>query len=266
MQWLSLRGRYWNSLRLRIQLWHALVLAVLIISFGSVLYFMQRWTRFREIDNELAAAIEVLNGQLKFVDPSMPTEQGKITVLSVPDTFAPRRVKDAYELPYYILWGPTGEVLHDSRVERSSLISQPGTYAAIRGVRFRNRGEFREAFANGSKGGTVLVGRFIGPDLRDLSELLLVLLVTGITMFIVGLAGGWFISAKSIKPIETIGRVAREISESDLRQRIDTGQMTTELSELSQTLNDTFARLEAAFLRQKQFTADASHDCELRYR
>ncbi len=62
------------------------------------------------------------------------------------------------------------------------------------------------------------------------------------------------------KPIDQISRTASEISERNLAERIDARQMDAELAELANILNDTFARLEAAFDRQKKFTADASHE------
>jgi heavy metal sensor kinase len=51
---------------------------------------------------------------------------------------------------------------------------------------------------------------------------------------------------------------AREISEKNLTRRLDVGE--SELGSLAETLNQTFARLDAAFQRQVRFTADASHE------
>jgi two-component system OmpR family sensor kinase len=50
------------------------------------------------------------------------------------------------------------------------------------------------------------------------------------------------------------------ISASQLSRRIDVKETQSELGSLAQTLNQTFDRLEAAFQRQVQFTADASHE------
>jgi heavy metal sensor kinase len=53
---------------------------------------------------------------------------------------------------------------------------------------------------------------------------------------------------------------AASISASDLSGRLDATTTVGELKQLAETLNATFGRLEAAFERQKRFTADASHE------
>ena len=79
-------------------------------------------------------------------------------------------------------------------------------------------------------------------------------------MLVVGLAGGWIISRSITRPIAAISRTASAISASNLSKRIDTGALDRELVGLAAVLNDTFARLEAAFVRQSRFTSDASHE------
>ena len=62
-----------------------------------------------------------------------------------------------------------------------------------------------------------------------------------------------------MRPVHTITQAARKISESDLDMRLNLpGQ--DELAELGNTFDDMLDRLQAAFERQRQFTADASHE------
>ena len=51
-----------------------------------------------------------------------------------------------------------------------------------------------------------------------------------------------------------------KISAGDLSQRINVAETESELGQLAAVLNSTFARLEAAFAQQKQFTSDAAHE------
>ena len=54
---------------------------------------------------------------------------------------------------------------------------------------------------------------------------------------------------------------AAEIGESgDLKKRIELGEGGDELHMLADRFNDMFARLDAAFEKERQFTADASHE------
>ena len=75
-----------------------------------------------------------------------------------------------------------------------------------------------------------------------------------------GLAGGYWLAARAIHPIEDISATALKISAGDLSQRINVADTENELGHLAAVLNSTFARLEAAFAQQARFTADASHE------
>ncbi|HUZ07910.1 MAG TPA: ATP-binding protein [Candidatus Paceibacterota bacterium] len=76
----------------------------------------------------------------------------------------------------------------------------------------------------------------------------------------VGIAGGWWFVSRALWPIENISAAAVKISAGDLSQRINVAEAESELGQLAAVLNSTFARLEAAFARQRQFTSDAAHE------
>lgn len=71
--------------------------------------------------------------------------------------------------------------------------------------------------------------------------------------------GGVFLARQVFCPIEKITETAKKIEESDLSRRIDVTSKD-ELGRLATTLNQMIARLESAFIRQKDFTSDASHE------
>jgi len=72
-------------------------------------------------------------------------------------------------------------------------------------------------------------------------------------------SGRNILSNKALEPVDSITKTALAISERDLSQRIKvTGE--DELGRLASSLNEMIERLEAAFQRQQQFTADASHE------
>ena len=64
-----------KSLRLRIQIWHAAILAAVIIVFAGLTYWQQRRYRFQEIDSEVSASVEVLVGKLQ----TAPEGNGVVT-------------------------------------------------------------------------------------------------------------------------------------------------------------------------------------------
>jgi heavy metal sensor kinase len=67
-------------------------------------------------------------------------------------------------------------------------------------------------------------------------------------------------SGRALKPVDQIARTARRISGQNLSERLPLRMTGDELDRLSATLNEMLARLEGAFGRITQFTADASHE------
>ena len=88
----------------------------------------------------------------------------------------------------------------------------------------------------------------------------LVLLFSVPVLLLVASAGGYWLSRKAVAPVGEIARAAQSISEHELSKRLPILQTGDELQSLSETLNEMFGRLERAFKRVTQFTADASHE------
>lgn len=79
-------------------------------------------------------------------------------------------------------------------------------------------------------------------------------------ILIVAGAGGYWLSTRAMLPVLRITQTAKSIGERNLAERIAVPPAQDELRELTETLNNMLQRLEAAFKRVTQFTADASHE------
>jgi len=77
---------------------------------------------------------------------------------------------------------------------------------------------------------------------------------------ILALLAGWLVAGRILRPIRTITRTARRISSTSLHERLALDGPEDELKQLGDTLDDLFARLEAAFEAQRRFVANASHE------
>ena len=122
------------------------------------------------------------------------------------------------------------------------------------------RGLYRELVLFTPPGEIVLAGRSIAPEISELRRTALMLSSVGAGILLLGLVGGWWLASRAIRPIEDISATAVKISAGDLSQRIDVGETESELGRLASVLNSTFARLDAAFTQQQQFTSDAAHE------
>jgi signal transduction histidine kinase len=81
---------------------------------------------------------------------------------------------------------------------------------------------------------------------------------SGIALAIVAVLA--LVAGRMLRPIRTITRTARRISSTSLHERLALDGPQDELKELGDTLDDLFARLEAAFEAQRHFVANASHE------
>jgi heavy metal sensor kinase len=71
---------------------------------------------------------------------------------------------------------------------------------------------------------------------------------------------GYWLSGRSLAPVNRIIRTAEEIGVENLSRRLDVPRPRDELRRLTETLNAMLGRIETSFRRITQFTADASHD------
>src|SRR5690606_13007527 len=177
----------------------------------------------------------------------------------IPDEVKAMFPGQAGEGYYYVVW--TGRSARVGKSDNApATVPLPRREARDTQTRFRDRDGMREAFHFTEMGECVLAGRPVGKDLAGMKPFAIRLSLTGLGVLAVGLGGGWWLTSRSIRPIEQIAGAAKRISEGKLSERIPVGQPGSELGQLAEVLNSTFGRLEASFARQKRFTADASHE------
>jgi two-component system OmpR family sensor kinase len=93
----------------------------------------------------------------------------------------------------------------------------------------------------------------------QLPRLAVSLALSSVLILLLAFGGGYWLADRAMKPVQKIVHTARRISESDLSQRINLHR-DDEIGELANTFDQMLDRLQAAFQRQRQFTADASHE------
>jgi heavy metal sensor kinase len=278
-----------NSIRWRLQVWHGVILVLVLAGFGLTAYHVARDSQLRRVDQELEQHLGLLlRPQLNEPPPALRSDGGLNPagildhIRNLVQQAAPFDATQANSF-YYILWNTNGTVAARSpgapmdlpcpdlaRTAAAGFSSVGETNGAMRPVPARafsgqpglarTRGEFREVVHVGLFDDRLLVGRSMAADLASMRRLAFWLVVAGAAVLGLGLAGGWWAASRAIRPIDDISATAAKIAAGDLSQRISLTDTENELGRLAGVLNSTFARLESAFNNQAQFTSDASHE------
>ena len=278
-----------HSIRWRLQIWHGLILLLVLTGFGLTAYRLQYANEMRRVDQELQQHLSPLMEAMRRPPPGGPGGPGR------PGGQRPRRIEDErgdhpgsprrpaegeFAPPldlwlgpnraamfegdtnafYYVIWLRDGrEWNHSAAASSETPFPEPLQERKLSSTS-RMRGSLRELYDFTPPGECILVGRSVEPELDALHQLALGLGSLGGVVLLMGLAGGWWLATRAISPIDDISAAASMISGGDLSHRINTENTDNELGQLASVLNSTFARLEASFIRQQQFTADASHE------
>ncbi|MCB1131753.1 MAG: HAMP domain-containing protein [Verrucomicrobiae bacterium] len=260
-----------QSLRWRLQLWHALILGAVIAALCLLAHRFAVTERWEGIDRELDAFersfMHHVRSRFQKED-----EQNPPTLDEIRSHF--REIHDGSGFPlemqglfdpaapagaYVAFWDKDGTPLFLSANSPQGL-RVPGPEVSDRESGGYRAGGDRRIRRGGPGGFQVVIGRDVSADDSALRSLAWRIAAGGAGLWIVGLLGGWWLAGRAIQPIDTISRTASRIASGNLSERIDTAGTDDELGQLGRTLNDTFDRLEDAVRRQRDFTADASHE------
>jgi heavy metal sensor kinase len=288
-----------KSIKWRLQIWYGLILVIVLASFGFTAYEVARDNQLRRIDQELdQQLVRLFRPRPSFQNE--PPADGPSQAGPGPDQFRgdgppdsgfPRNqiaefIKqveafggDLTNTYYFVTWKDDGSVafrspgaprsvpmpeydstINSSRFQDRNVSASPPERGPGRVSISRSRGEYRELFLETPFGDRVLIGRSMKPELAAMYRLSLWLFAAGAGVLLLGLTGGWWVASRAIRPIDDISATAVKISAGDLSQRINVAEAESELGRLATVLNATFARLEAAFAQQQQFTSDAAHE------
>jgi signal transduction histidine kinase len=254
-----------------------------VAGFAGLLYSLVRAALFQEIDAGLVAAAHYLDANLRRFPAreldgraatggtASPGLHGRLNRPGPPAdgpgvwdelTLPGRSPAEADGSPstYFAVWRADGTLLKASRLPAGDAAPAFAAAPPPPDPRVTQRDGLRTASMLGPRRTQILVGRSVQRELAELRMLVYQLAAAGAVVLLVGLAGGWLVSARILQPVGAIAATASAISITNLSERIDPMAVERELEDLAHVLNATFDRLEAAFERQARFTADASHE------
>jgi len=252
------------SIRLRLTLWYTSLLALTMVAFGFLVYYVVYHNTMQDLKNRLWDVA------------------GEFRVGAFPDFSLGLRTSNRFDrstifaqLVSYI--ENENGVVSD---KTTNLLTYEFPYPALSDLKFQYRFLSykidNEPFyilekpvydLAGNKIGLIQIASYMGKEEAMLALLRQILWLSGLAGVLVAFALGMFLSRKALQPIEEVTAAAERIqSGSDLSTRIP-GDSQDEIGRLRRTLNHMLERLERAYKEleesiaaQRRFVSDASHE------
>jgi heavy metal sensor kinase len=238
-----------RSIRWRLTVWNAVGVAVVLVGFAALVYWLAGRAFRQQADRTAEAAFRLVE-----TDPRMATN-------------APERAKywvrefDEHMGVLAAIYGPDG----------SPLAAHPGvTSRGLSGASPVRRLETDpdghrwrlavEAVRTGDQDVHVLLMvplRHQEADLAALGRAMLLAVPVGL----VATAGLAYLLARgAVAPVDQLRKTTERITADRLHERLPVHNPNDELGQLASTVNTMIGRLERSFAEIKRFTADASHE------
>jgi len=247
-----------HSIRFRLVLWFAFILALVLASFSIFVYIIQSRDVHYDVLGRLESRVSLLVGRRPFgtlIIPDGFTQSDE--VLAVTDTNGNLLAGQGVSLSQAFI--QQALTAWQGRPAQGGL---PSNFVALTGDLPQTHIIYLYIVApfldRDSLQGFAILGSPFDPGGR-LHALMLTLLLGSLLTMAIAVAGGLWLADRAMRPVHAITRAARAISETDLSRRLNL-KTRDELGELASTFDAMLARLQAAFERQRQFVADASHE------
>ena len=246
-----------DSVRTRLTLWYAGVLALSLIAFAVVIYYAAGNIFHERQDESLRSTAQT-------VASAYVEELGEAHSLSKAGEIVLAEI--VFPNRYVQITDNTGKPIASSANLSGSTIAIPSPVFA--GARAQG---FSHATINGLRVtvvplssdqtlGYAAVAEPLSVIEDGLSELRRDLFAGVSLVLLLASGGGYFLARKSLTPVASMNSQTQRISAENLSARLDVTNSRDELGRLAITINELLARLESSFKEQQRFIADASHE------
>jgi len=261
-----------HSFRFRLTLLFVAILAVILAGFSVFIYTRQVQILYAETENRLSAqSAQLATYYSGLILRAFGDENEEHSF-----TFPQENLPLLQDKDILVVIGPDGSIVRQQgQMEAGELESlvgdwnknRPGGNQAYTLYRANPDGETMKRnylfsitpFRSEERwSGILILGQPVDSQ-EQLKRLAIALSLGSGSILLLAFVSGYWLADRAMKPVQVITHTARQIGAGDLTQRLHLRQ-ADELGELADTFDQMLDRLQAAFERQRQFTADASHE------
>lgn len=223
-----------RSLRARLTLIYTSLLFLALVLSGSAVVTLLKQRMYARLD-------ETLDRRLQGVENFLIRETTAATAHQIP-----------IELAEYASTQPEGHLIEVTEVGNGILLKSDAVPYASRS---RNR-----HFSIYGKQYDTKASASIEPVEESVEEVTFLLAWSSPLLLILISLGGYWISSRSLRPVDEMTKAARRVGAEDLAARLPVPDTNDEISRLAEAWNEMLGRLEESFTRMQRFTADAAHE------
>lgn len=254
------------SLRLRLSLFGAAVVALALVLFGLAIFGLVARSVDTNQDQELRTRAGAAVSELA----STPSAN-----LAPRPPLAPIDLRSSFEIFLEVL-APDGSLIYSTGVLNGTSPAVPFRIldeATRNGGAFATQGEANggtqlRMYAQPFPGGYVLAGQSTRVPQSNLSGIVGFLIISGVPTLLAALAASWLVAGRALKPLKEVAAAADDIGRtrdfgrrlSGRRSRDEVALLAASFNRMLDELQDAYRGLGSALDAQRHFVADASHE------
>lgn len=245
-----------NSFRLRLTLWWAGALAVLLVLFSLGVYSLLARSEQDRFDGVLRAA-----GEVTALSVNHELEEHKGREAGEPS------IREVLQTMHQVSFGRQSIAVFAGQRE---VARKPGTEGWDEAgpnlpAGFQDKGEYRvyvmdaavPAFRDEYRVVVAQSTRTLEEELAGVRRILYLCVPLGV---LAASVGGYILARRNLEPIVAMTDEVNRITSQSLHQRLAVANPNDELGQLAGTFNELLGRLHRSFEDQRRFMADASHE------
>ncbi|MCU0471128.1 MAG: HAMP domain-containing histidine kinase [Arcicella sp.] len=241
------------TIRTRLTLLFASIVSTLLLIFCVAIYLQSEYYRAKEFRDRLReeahTSAKVMFGK-EDISPDLLKllDKNQMTVLNQEEI---------------VMYDKNNKIVYESGTDYLTI-----NLETLQGIRNKKEVYFRQGerevlgtiFNNGDTDLVIVASALDKYGLSEQRNLGLMLAFGGFSMVVIVCIAGWFYAGRALKPIQKIIKKVDSIGASRLNLRLDEGNKTDEIAQLSLRFNQMLDRLENAFKLQRSFVSHASHE------
>lgn len=255
-----IRSGWTRTIRARLTLWHAMVLAAILLVYAGGVYLFLRQNLYAELDLRLHDDFELAEADFRrAADGGIVRTSGVELHIHDEDVVMERRLE---------VWSMDGKLLYSEGMAGLELPAPPPDEMTANAVAVRSVADGPDAFFRIYGAAYAIAGipawiRVARSEARLRHELGEFMAGIGFGLpaaVLFACIGGYFLAGRALKPFGQMAVQARTITAERLQERLLIENPDDEFGQLGTVFNETLARLERSFDALRRFTADAAHE------